>query len=88
VKLTDVTYHVTLNDSQPVLHLGGFQETADFLSVLSRKKYSRQAVHQLWKRRITNGFPDRKNYLINGYYKLYFDMEEIREWYNEVKKRD
>jgi hypothetical protein len=64
-----------------MLHLGGFQETADYLSVLTRRSYSRQAVHQLWKRRSVNGFPDRKQYLINGYTKQYFDMEDIHKWY-------
>lgn len=67
------------------LHLGGFQEAADQLSVLSKHSYSRQAVHQLWKRRSVNGFPDRKTYLINGYTKLYFNMEDINQWFSEVQ---
>lgn len=69
------------------LHLGGFQEAADYLSVLAKRPYSRQSVHQLWKRRNVNEFPDRKEYLINGYIKLYFDMEEIKNWYQGYEHR-
>ena len=68
--------------------LGGFQYTADFLSVLAKRPYSRQAIQGLWKRgrEGKNDFPDRKKYSINGYVKYLFDMEDIREWYNDVSR--
>lgn len=61
--------------------LGGFQEAADLISTLSHKSYSRQGVHQLWKRRDYNGFPERKELSINGFHKKYFDLEEVKEWW-------
>jgi len=95
-ELTNVTLHVTIIDNYghgtgytvtatPTLHLGGFQEAADLLSRLSQRKYSRQSVHQLWKRRSYNAFPDRKTYLINGYTKHYFDIAEVESWYRWQK---
>jgi hypothetical protein len=61
--------------------LGGFQEAADLISTLSHQQYSRQGVHQLWKRRDRNGFPERKIITINGYPKRYFDLAEVKEWW-------
>jgi hypothetical protein len=75
------SYHV---DEQPegyILRLGGFQEAASCLTTLSGRPYSRQAVHQLWKRRDLNGFPEMGSYHVNGHVKLYFNMDDITRWY-------
>lgn len=61
--------------------LGGFQEAAALLTRLSGRNYTRQGVQQLWKRRAVNGFPDRDAWNINHKDKLYFDLEDIAEWY-------
>lgn len=64
-----------------ILRVGGFQEAAGFLASLSGRPWSRQAVHQLWKRRNVNGFPELGEYLVNGHVKLYFNMDDITRWY-------
>lgn len=64
-----------------ILRVGGFQEAATFLAMLSGRPHSRQSVHQLWKRRNVNGFPEQGKYLVNGHVKLYFDMDDILRWY-------
>lgn len=64
-----------------ILCIGGFQEAATFLTSLAGRPYSRQAVHQLWKRRNVNGFPDMGKYRVNGHVKLYFNMDDITRWY-------
>lgn len=66
---------------ETVKNLGGFQEAADLLARLSGRNYTRQGVQQLWKRRDVNGFPDRLSWNINHRAKLYFDMDQIAEWY-------
>ena len=74
-------YHVDEQAQGYILRLGGFQEAAVFLTTLSGKPYSRQAVHQLWKRRNLNGFPEMGKYLVNGHVKFFFNMDDITRWY-------
>jgi hypothetical protein len=69
---------LSMND----LKLGGFREAADTLTGLSGRRYSRQGVQQLWKRRGTNGFPDLREISINGKPKRLFDMEDVADWYS------
>jgi hypothetical protein len=61
--------------------MGGFQWTANELSRISGKKYSRQSVQGLWGRRNNNGFPELHPHTINGRDHDYFHFDEIREWY-------
>lgn len=74
-----------------VLHLGSFAEVARTLSEVTGETYTRQGVHQMWKRRGPhvdktgrrkpgNGFPDRHEYNISGHLRLLFDVDEVLEW--------
>lgn len=68
-------------DTAVVGRLGGFQDAANALSALAGHVYTRQGVHQLWKRRESNGFPDQQEWLINGFTRHYLDLDEVTDWY-------
>jgi hypothetical protein len=67
--------------------LGGFQTAADVLSDISGRRWSRQAVQQLYVRRKTNRFPQMYEYSINGKPRKYFRIKNIRDWYTGEKYR-
>lgn len=72
-------------------HLGSYEEVARTLSEVTGQPYTRQGVHQMWKRRKPhrdkagrvrpgNGFPDRHEYNISGHLRLLFNVDEVIEW--------
>ena len=67
--------------TETIRTLGGFQEAAALLTRLSGRNYTRQGVQQLWKRRHSNGFPERAAWNINHREKLLFDLDDITRWY-------
>lgn len=65
------------------INLGGYATVAKRLIILSERGYTRQAVEGLYKRRSSNGFPEIKTVIINGFEKHYFDLDEIDQWFPE-----
>lgn len=68
-----------------ITQLGGFQEAAEVLTALAGKPWSRQGVQQMWKRRGSNGFPERRTYAINGQIKEFFEIQDILDWFAFVE---
>lgn len=64
-----------------ITQLGGYQEAAEVLAGLSGKRWSRQGVQQMWKRRAVNGFPDRESFVINGALRPLFRIQDVIDWY-------
>lgn len=61
-------------------HLGGYAEAARTLTAATGRPWTRQNLHQTWKRRDRNGFPEARPWNINGHVKILFDMDEITKW--------
>lgn len=62
-------------------HLVNYAKAAEAISVLAHRPIHRQSVHGWWMRRKTTGFPEKREYLINGEIHWYFDLDEVLEWY-------
>lgn len=68
-----------------ITELGGFQEAAKLLTELSGQRWSRQRVEQMANRRNANGFPRMHTYIINGYTRELFNLQQVRDWYAFVE---